>query len=141
MSCSLLNELLPLSIVIECLGMDGDGVAISGKGDLPCKKNIIHMTAPGAGATPEKWTRIVRKCLATAEKAELRSISFPAIGTGKPTKIYFIPQFFTFLHISVNYSVFQVDSSGRLRLSLQEFWPAHFPRLLLLCWMGLHNSQ
>ena len=67
--------------------MDADGIAISGKGALPCKKNILHVAAPGNRATPETWAKIVRKCLDSAENHQLRSISFPAIGTGTP--IYF----------------------------------------------------
>ena len=58
-----------------------NGVAVSGKGLLPCKKCIIHMVAPKS-ADVKLWTDVIIECLREAEKRKLESIAFPAVGTG-----------------------------------------------------------
>ena len=64
--------------------MPDDGVAVTGKGKLKCQKCVIHLAAPQG--YPSAWSKIVRKCLQIADKLEIKSLSFPALGTGK----YFI---------------------------------------------------
>ena len=57
------------------------GVAVTGKGNLICKKCLIHMETPET-KKPELWKSAVTRVLDEAEKHQLNSISFPAIGTG-----------------------------------------------------------
>ncbi|XP_062861863.1 protein mono-ADP-ribosyltransferase PARP14 [Trichomycterus rosablanca] len=69
------------TVVKECnkLGIQpGDGVVITGAGKLPTK-NIVHMV----GQTSEmEITRVMYKVLKKCEENMIRSVSFPALGTG-----------------------------------------------------------
>ena len=69
------------SISFPLLGNITNGVLVTGKGNLPCKKHIIHMVAP-ISKEVKPWSDGVFACLQEAEKLKLESISFPAIGTG-----------------------------------------------------------
>ncbi len=57
------------------------GVAVTGKGSLPCKSCIIHMAVPDT-TEAKAWIDLVTGVLRVAEEKKLKSISFPAIGTG-----------------------------------------------------------
>ncbi len=62
-----------------------NGVAVTGKGHLPCKRCIIHMVAPKSPDV-KLWTDAILECLREAEKRKLESIAFPAVGTGRYDK-------------------------------------------------------
>lgn len=58
-------------------------VVSSAKG-LPCK-NIIHVVARD---TCKEWRQIIITCLEEAEGRYLKSIAFPALGTGMNSNIF-----------------------------------------------------
>ncbi|XP_019646077.1 PREDICTED: poly [ADP-ribose] polymerase 14-like isoform X2 [Branchiostoma belcheri] len=58
-------------------GMKG-GIAVTGAGKLKSNK-IIHAAAP---AKATDWKTVIINCLQTADSLGLRSIAFPALGTG-----------------------------------------------------------
>ncbi|KAI8490328.1 positive regulation of interleukin-4-mediated signaling pathway, partial [Branchiostoma belcheri] len=70
------NEQLDLTRVARG-GMKG-GIAVTGAGKLECKK-IIHAAAPDKATD---WKKVIINCLQTADSLGLRSIAFPALGTG-----------------------------------------------------------
>ncbi|CAH1257849.1 PARP14 [Branchiostoma lanceolatum] len=53
-----------------------DGIAVTGAGNLKCKK-IIHAAAPASD-----WKNVIINCLRTADTRGFNSIAFPALGTG-----------------------------------------------------------
>uniref|UniRef100_C3Y6H4 Poly [ADP-ribose] polymerase n=1 Tax=Branchiostoma floridae TaxID=7739 RepID=C3Y6H4_BRAFL len=57
-----------------------DGIAVTGSGQLKCGK-IIHAAAPAPGQSTG-WKKVITNCLQTADTLRLRSIAFPALGTG-----------------------------------------------------------
>ncbi|XP_078579858.1 protein mono-ADP-ribosyltransferase PARP14-like [Branchiostoma floridae x Branchiostoma japonicum] len=57
-----------------------DGIAVTGSGQLKCQK-IIHAAAPAPGQSTG-WKKVIISCLQTADTLGLRSIAFPALGTG-----------------------------------------------------------
>ncbi len=58
-----------------------NGVAVTGKGTLPCKTCIIHMAVPDS-TDSKVWSDLVTRVLRAGEEKKLKSIAFPAIGTG-----------------------------------------------------------
>jgi len=57
-----------------------DGVGITAAGGL-ASRYILHLVAPGFET--ERWKKAVMNCLAYAECHQLKSLAFPALGTGK----------------------------------------------------------
>ena len=53
---------------------------ITTAGNLAAKR-IIHLDVNGVSGKNE-WKKAISKCLQEAEKAQLSSLSFPALGTG-----------------------------------------------------------
>ncbi|XP_066278203.1 protein mono-ADP-ribosyltransferase PARP14-like isoform X2 [Branchiostoma lanceolatum] len=60
-----------------------DGVGITAAGGL-ASRYILHLVAPGFET--EKWKKAVMNCLAFAESHQLKSLAFPALGTGQMAK-------------------------------------------------------
>ena len=62
-------------------------VSTSGCG-LPVKY-IIHISSKH---NPHEWRKVIKKALCKAEKKALKTLAFPALGTGKspwlPNKVY-----------------------------------------------------
>ena len=71
--CTLASAFIPL-------GGAKNGIAMTTAGDLPCKY-IIHV-APRRRKDPSMWQKLVKKALDQAERAQLQSVAFPALGTG-----------------------------------------------------------
>ena len=58
--------------------MPANGIAMTGAGELPCSK-IFHIDA-----NPKTdWANITNNVFAEANRRAIRSIAFPALGTGK----------------------------------------------------------
>ena len=55
-----------------------NGIAVTGAGKLPCS-HVIHIEAP----METDWPCIITKVLVEAEKRHIKSVSFPALGTGE----------------------------------------------------------
>ncbi|XP_078587227.1 protein mono-ADP-ribosyltransferase PARP14-like [Branchiostoma floridae x Branchiostoma japonicum] len=60
-----------------------DGVGITAAGGL-ASRYILHLVAPGFET--ERWKKAVMNCLAYAECHQLKSLAFPALGTGQMAK-------------------------------------------------------
>ena len=60
-------------------GIEPDTVVVTGAGNLSCKY-IIHFDAQTARG---KWKDTIKRCLQMAAMMEMRTLSFPALGTGK----------------------------------------------------------
>ena len=58
-----------------------NGVAITSGGNLAAK-HVLHLDVQGLTDKGE-WKKGITRCLQQAERNELSSISFPALGTGK----------------------------------------------------------
>ena len=56
------------------------GVMITTAGNLSAKR-VIHLDVNGVNGKND-WKKAISKCLQEAEKAQLSSLSFPALGTG-----------------------------------------------------------
>ena len=53
---------------------------ITTAGNLAAKR-VIHLDVNGVNGKND-WKKAISKCLQEAEKAQLSSLSFPALGTG-----------------------------------------------------------
>ena len=62
-----------------------DGFAVTKAGKLSCAY-VIHLDAPGADEG--RWKTLIVDCLIEAERRRFKSVSFPALGTGRPTSFY-----------------------------------------------------
>ena len=62
-------------------GIKQNGVAITSGGNLAAK-HVLHLDVQGLTDKGE-WKKGITRCLQQAERNELSSISFPALGTGK----------------------------------------------------------
>lgn len=60
--------------------MNRNGVAITGGGNLSAS-HVIHVDVQGISGK-NGWKKAITTCLQEAEKDELSSLSFPALGTG-----------------------------------------------------------
>lgn len=67
--------------------MKKEGIVVSGAYELKCK-HIIHLTAIEKSTVNyfHKWKTAITKCLQEAENIPVRSISIPALGTGRKLK-------------------------------------------------------
>ena len=62
-------------------GLTCNGVAVTSGGQLKFK--IVHMALPEQHDSPSKWREAVIAVLEEANVQHFKSLSFPAIGTGK----------------------------------------------------------
>lgn len=59
--------------------MKQNGVVRTGGCGLP-SEHIIHISSKH---NPHEWKKIIKKALAKAEKKQMKTMAFPALGTGK----------------------------------------------------------
>ena len=67
---------------------------ITTAGNLAAKR-VIHLDVSGVSGKNE-WKKAISKCLQEAEKAQLSSLSFPALGTGMCAILIALPVVFQF---------------------------------------------
>ena len=62
--------------------MGNTGVVVTGSGNLKCKK-VISVAGPRQSAGRQDWKLVVDNILTAAVRTGMRSVSIPALGTGK----------------------------------------------------------
>lgn len=63
-------------------GKTSNGIAVTTAGQLSPVKHIIHVSIEDDGGGSDAWQRVVKRALTEADKRGLKSIAFPALGTG-----------------------------------------------------------
>ena len=70
-------------------------IIITSRGNLPCKKFIVHTFSPEK-MNKNSWKDAIVQLIHKSEELHLQSISIPAIGTGMPPFHHLCECFWTF---------------------------------------------
>lgn len=71
------------NIIVYYVGMPQHGVAVIDAGRLPA--DHILLVNADLGRQRDGWKKLVNNCLNLCDNRKIKSIAFPALGTGKCT--------------------------------------------------------